>query len=299
MIAAPLRTELEVWTGHIRGIVPVGGGCISNASRIDAERGTFFLKFADGEAGDTFEPEASGLRALAEAAAGTGIRVPEVFYARSGSRSDGPGVLLIAWIEPAKSRSSHWEGLGAGLAKLHRAAAPRVAGEGPYGFHEDNFIGRLPQQNGWYAEWPTFFRERRLRPQFDRARRLGVWQRGWDERAARVLDRLEDLLPRVPHPSVLHGDLWSGNQLADAAGEPWLIDPACYVGDREADLAMTELFGGFDDRFYSAYRREWPLSPEYEARRDLYNLYHLVNHLNHFGGSYAAGVERTLTRYGT
>lgn len=296
MIPDALRNEVEAHTGPLRRIEPVGGGCISNASRIDAERGTFFLKYSDGEAGDTFEAEATGLRVLREASAGTGVRVPEVHQARR--RGERPGFLLMEWIRPAKRGVAHWETLGAGLARLHHEVASRTGDRGPYGFAEDNFIGRLPQRNGWCARWPTFFRDHRLGPQFDRARRSGAWRGAWDIMADRLLDRLDDLLPESPHPATLHGDLWSGNQLADADGAPWLVDPAAYVGDREADLAMTELFGGFGAGFYDAYRAEWPLEPDYASRRDLYNLYHLVNHLNHFGASYASGVERTLSRYG-
>ncbi len=191
------------------------------------------------------------------------------------------------------------ERFGAGLAALHRAQAPRSSQQGPYGFECDNFIGSLPQQNRWHADWTTFFREERLEPQLARARRSGHWRSEWTAQTERIRVRLGDWIPNSPHPSMLHGDLWSGNALAGADGYPWLVDPAAYVGDREADLAMTELFGGFSARFYEAYRTGAPLDSGYEDRRELYNLYHLLNHLNHFGAGYAAGVANVLRRFGS
>lgn len=297
MIAESLRAQLLPHTGRIREVSSVGGGCISNATRLEAERGTWFLKHAEGQAGATFEAEAVGLQALAQAATGTGVHVPRVIAARDAAGA--PGFLLMEWIEQGSAGPGYWEGFGRALARLHRKAAPVSGQGGPFGFSGDNFIGRLPQKNDWRGDWPAFFRELRLGPQFARARSSGHWRPGWEAGARRLLERLDDLFPSSPHPSMLHGDLWSGNQLPDAQGRPCLVDPAAYAGDREADLAMTELFGGFDGRFYSAYREEWPLSPGYEERREVYNLYHLVNHLNHFGASYAAGVERVLTRFGS
>ena len=291
-----MRAQLERLVGAVREIRSVGGGCISNASRVEAEGGTFFLKHAEGEAGRTFEAEARGLRALHTAAASTGLSVPEVVFAQD---ADGrvAGLLLLRWIEPGRTGRAYWERFGAALALMHRANAPERGAAGPWGFPADNFIGRLPQRNDWRERWPDFFRDCRLVPQFERARRGGVWNRAWDVNADRLLARLDALLPASAHPSVLHGDLWSGNHLPGADGTPWLVDPAAYVGHREADLAMTELFGGFDGRFYDAYRTAFPLETGYEERRDVYNLYHLVNHLNHFGGSYAHQVAAVLQRF--
>jgi fructosamine-3-kinase len=269
----------------------VGGGCIANATRVESERGTFFLKWSDGEAGRTFEAEAAGLRGLAAPA--SPLRIPEPLLARDAD-SDGPGLLLMAWIEPGRKGREFWTGFGDALAALHRT----TSADGQYGFDRANFIGRLPQRNDWRARWPEFFRSQRLVPQIEQARVNGRWNTAWDAPADRLFDRLGDLLPADPPASVLHGDLWSGNFLAASDGRAALIDPATYYGHRETDLAMTELFGGFDRRFYDAYRTAWPLEPGYEDRREVYNLYHLINHLNHFGAGYAGGVERTLRRFG-
>lgn len=281
---------LRSHVGEVRRIEPVGGGCIANATRLDAERGRFFLKWSGGEAGRTFEAEAAGLRALRDAE--SPLLIPEGIDVRD---ADGePGFLLMEWVEPSRKEDGFWTDFGRAFAALHR----HTSADGRYGFGRDNFIGRLPQRNDWRERWPDFFRSQRLEPQVALARERGRWQTSWDAPAGRLLDRLDDLLPAEPPASVLHGDLWSGNFLAASDGRAALIDTAAYFGHREADLAMTELFGGFDQRFYDAYRAAWPLEPNYEERREVYNLYHLVNHLNHFGGSYAGGVERTLRRFG-
>lgn len=296
MIPIALQTGLASVIGEVREASSVGGGCISNATRIRTDKGTWFLKYADGEAGQTFEAEAAGLRALRAAAQNTGVCVPEVLHAQNAN--GGTGLLLMEWIEPGLADSNYWERFGRALARLHKQRAPASGDAGPFGFTTDNFIGRLPQQNTWHADWVSFFREERLEPQFERARRSGHWQREWNPLSERLLSRLGELLPANPHPALLHGDLWSGNALPDAQARPWIVDPAAYVGDAEVDLAMTELFGGFGPGLYDAYRSESPVSARYEERRDLYNLYHLLNHLNHFGASYAGSVGRLLERFG-
>jgi fructosamine-3-kinase len=175
-------------------------------------------------------------------------------------------------------RSGDWAAMGRMLASLHRASGPR------FGWHRDNYIGLSPQQNAWCDDWAEFWRERRIRPQAERA---GVPVN---------LGKVEALLENhKPQPSLLHGDLWSGNAGFIAEG-PVIFDPAVYYGDREADLAMTELFGGFPREFYDAYRKAWPMEEGYERRKHLYNLYHLLNHLNLFGGGYRGQVEATLRR---
>ncbi|MEM1042598.1 MAG: fructosamine kinase family protein [Bacteroidota bacterium] len=282
---------LRAHVGAVQHAVSVGGGCIANATRIDTEQGRFFLKWSGGDAGLTFEAEAAGLRALR--AADSPLVIPEVIAAQNAGGPE-PGFLLMDWVEPGAKGDGFWQRFGEGLAVLHRHAAK----DRRYGFEVDNFIGRIEQANAWAERWPDFFRSQRLEPQIALARKTGRWRTAWDEPAGRLLDRLDDLLPASPPASVLHGDLWSGNVLAAADGCAALIDPATYVGHREADLAMTELFGGFGRRFYDACRAAWPLEPGYPERREVYNLYHLVNHLNHFGAGYAAGVEGTLRRFG-
>lgn len=282
-----LEPHLE---GPVEECTPVGGGCIANGCRLEAGGAPLFLKWGDDEVARTFAGEAAGLKALR--AAESPLRVPDVI-ATVGAEGEAPGFLLMEWIPSGRERPGFWEAFGRGLARLHRHASE----DGRYGFARDNFIGRLPQENGWAERWTAFFRARRLEPQAAMAREKGGWRAGWDDAFDALCRRLPDLLPDAPPASILHGDLWSGNAMTAADGTPVLIDPAAYHGHREADLAMTQLFGGFPDAFYDAYREAWPLAPGYGERRAVYNLYHLINHLNHFGGSYAAQVERVLRRF--
>ncbi len=247
--------------GAVRRASPVGGGCIANATRVEAERGQFFLKWGGGEVGQTFEAEAAGLRALRDAE--SPVLIPAVVAAWNGTEALA-GVLLMEWIEAGNRDAGFWERFGEALATLHRT----TSADGCYGFERDNFIGRSPQHNAWRPAWPDFFRSQRLEPQIEWAREAGRWQQEWSEPAERLLARLGDLLPASPPASILHGDLWSGNFLATRDGRAALIDPATYFGHRETDLALSELFGGFDSRFYDAYRAAWPLEPGYAERRD-------------------------------
>ena len=271
-------------------VEPLGGGCIANASRLKLAGGdVFFLKWSEGEAGETFASEAESLRALRRS---TGVlRVPEVVAEREAGE-ETPAFLVLEFIEPGAPGADFWDVFGQGLAELHRAES------GYFGFPIDNFIGRLPQINRRGASsWPEFFSINRLAPQVDMSRRAGSWRQSWDAPLSRLEQRLGEILPAQPESSTLHGDLWSGNFMVDHAGRPAIFDPATYFGDRETDLAMTELFGGFDRRFYDAYRAARPLQPGYDDRRDIYQLYHLINHLNHFGTGYASSVERILKRF--
>ncbi len=291
MIPNSVRDVIEPITGTISQENSVGGGCIAHATRIETSNGLFFLKWAAGEAGLTFESEADGLRALSDAAAGLDLIVPKTFLAQNAD--NGAGCLLLEWIEPGRPQAHHWRRFGHALAGLHR-----VEQGGGYGYASDNWIGSKPQQNGWMPLWPEFFGERRLSAQAETVRIRGDWNGGWDALLQRLIARLPELLPETPLPSLLHGDLWAGNALTTSDGRFALIDPAVYIGHREADLTMTELFGGFAPEFYKGYREAWPLEPGYAERREIYNLFHLINHLTH-GPGYAAQVERTLGLYGT
>ncbi len=286
MLPDSLREALEARLGlTIDSVAPVGGGCIANACRLETDGSPLFLKYGDEEVARTFPGEAAGLEALD--AADSPLAVPSVL--ETAPPVDGrPGFLVMEWINSGRKGQRFWDRFGEGLAELHRRAADA------YGFEDDNFIGRLPQKNEWMDNWPAFFRSRRLEPQVAMARERGRWRSDWTGALEALYRRLPEILPGVPEASVLHGDLWKGNFMVTATGEPALIDPAAYYGHREADLAMTELFGGFQDRFYEAYRGAWALESGYETRRDVYNLYHLINHLNHFGAGYASSVERML-----
>lgn len=267
---------------------PVSGGCIHDSRLLDlAGGGSAFLKADRSAPDDLFEREAEGLAALAEPEA---IRVPrEALPGRAG----GTAFLVMEAIPTGRPGAGFWEDFGRRFARLHRAAQHHR-----FGFEHDNYLGGTPQPNGWCDEWPEFFRRHRLGHQLALARSRGRSTPELERLGERLQDRLERYLdiPDEP-PCLLHGDLWSGNFLADDAGEPVLIDPAVYYGHREADLAMTALFGRFDDRFYRAYDEEWPLPPGTGERQEIYQLYHLLNHLNLFGGSYLDGCLRVLRRY--
>ena len=289
MLPDALRDTLESTLDiTIDSVAAVGGGCIANACRIETDGAPLFLKYGDESVARTFPGEAAGLEALA--AADSPLTVPSVV--ETAPPADGrPGFLVLDWVHSGRKGRRFWETFGEGLAALHRHTAEA------YGFEDDNFIGQSPQSNEWMDDWPTFFEEQRLGPQVRMAREHGRWRDSWDRPFETLVRRLPDLLPRSPEASVLHGDLWKGNYMVTAVGEPAIIDPATYYGHREADLAMTELFGGYDDRFYDAYRSAWSVAPDYDTRREVYNLYHLLNHLNLFGGGYASSVEDTLRRF--
>ncbi len=273
---------------RIDGTSPVGGGCISNTQRLDTDHGPFFLKTNSTSPAGMFTAEAKGLAALH----GVGVLpVPEPI---SVAETEGarPAYLLTTWLEPGSPGPDFFEDFGRRFALLHR----KGTGE-RYGFESDNFLGSTPQPNGWSDDWVAFFREKRLGYQLRLARRngyTGELQRLGD----RLLGRLDGYLraPEEP-PTLLHGDLWNGNYLCNSAGQAVIIDPATYYGRREADLAMTHLFGGFSRAFYRAYEEEWPLAPGSEDRLEIYKLYHLLNHLNLFGSGYLGGCLSVLRRY--
>lgn len=290
MLPTTVAQKLEQTLGErIERTESLSGGCIAHATRVFGQGGcSFFVKWADGLDGPLLHAEGAGLRELSRASGA--LRVPQVLA--SLPESEGvPALLVLEWIDQGPRTSNFWRRFGEGLAQLHRTL------DVSFGFYEDNFIGRLPQRNDRAQGWVAFFREMRLLPQIERARTSGHWRRSWDVAADRLLSTLGDILPDAAPPSLLHGDLWGGNFLAGLDGRAVLIDPAVYFGHREADLAMTELFGGFDPGFYAAYDGAWPLEPGYPERRDLYNLYHLLNHLNHFGDLYLDSVQRTLDRF--
>ena len=237
-----------------------------------------------------FEAEALGLSAIA----GTGaIRVPRVYCTVTDEKCGA--FLLMENIENACQRSDYWETFGHRLAAMHMACASAFVQDGSFGFSGDNYIGVRSQDNTPGKSWIEFFRDRRLVPQFRDA--MFCFEAEDRKRIARLLDHLPEHLIEPEYPSLLHGDLWSGNFITDDRGEAMLIDPAVYVGHAEADLAMTELFGRFHDDFYRAYAQVNPLQDGYRDRRDLYNLYHLLNHLNLFGSSYLPSVLHTISRY--
>jgi fructosamine-3-kinase len=274
---------------RIVGQVAVGGGCINQAARLDTSAGAFFAKWHPAPPPGMFSAEAAGLAALA--ASPTPLAVPEPVAWDDGA-SGGPGFLITTWLAPGRPGAGFAADLGAGLAALHRSTAPA------FGFAADNYCGSTPQPNGWRGRWLDFYREQRLAHQLRLAVEAGridpAQRRGYD----RLLDGLDDLLPEDgERPALVHGDLWSGNVHVTAAGLPALLDPAAYFAHREAELGMATLYGGFGPAMYAAYEAAWPLAPGWRERNGLYQLYHLLNHLNLFGGAYAQAAWAVARRY--
>ena len=275
----PERAALARLLGtEIRSARAVGGGDHRAAFRVDTATGPVFLKCGHGD----FSAEAAGLEALAAAEA---LRIPKVL---SCGVAGELGYLALEWLDlrPA-SRACAWR-LGAGLARQHRVRAER------FGWLRDNTIGASMQANGWRDDWVSFFAEQRLGVQLGLARTNAASTR-LIERGQRLCESLGGLFAgHEPEPSLLHGDLWGGNWAADSHDAPVIFDPAVYFGDREADVAMTRLFGGFGPEFYAAYEHAWPLAAGAPVRATLYNLYHVLNHYNLFGGAYQAQALRMI-----
>ena len=258
-----------------------GGGCINEAVLVSGGSRRFFVKTNAPDGGAMFEAEAEALRALA--ATGS-LRVPEPI---GQGIAGGRAYLVLEAIEFGSPGPDGWARMGSQLAAMHRSTVDT------FGWHRDNTIGSTPQRNTRSANWLVFFRDCRLAPQFELAGRNGFRF----ENAGRLLDGLECFFSdHAPEPSLLHGDLWSGNAGFDSAGQAVVFDPASYYGDRETDLAFSECFGGFPQAFYEAYKAAWPLSPGYPLRRELYNLYHILNHANLFGGGYAGQARSMIER---
>jgi fructosamine-3-kinase len=258
---------------------PQSGGCINEAYLASDGARSYFVKFNSSECLPMFEAEAA---ALGEIAATQTIRVPEpVAHGTSGRRS----YLVLEALPFGAAKPKSWEQMGQQLAALHQSTAER------FGWKRDNTIGPTPQRNEPATDWATFFREQRLRPQLEIARGNGLPF----ERADALLEQIDSLLEgHRPVASLLHGDLWSGNADFLEDGTPVIYDPASYYGDREADLAFSEFFGGFHRDFYRAYEAAWPLKPGYSKRKQLYNLYHVINHANLFGGSYTQQAQSMI-----
>lgn len=275
--------------GPITDATRVGGGDINQAARIETTQGSYFVKWHEGAPNRFFECETLGLDLLRKANA---VRVPEVIG--YGMVGDGEtAFLVLEWIGqgPAKGVGPA-ERLGFTLAAQHQARYEF------YGLDYDNYIGKLAQPNKRRDSWIAFYRDKRLGVQRKLAKRLGRMP----AQRERLLDRLMDSLDRwieesACQPSLLHGDLWAGNWMVAPDGQPVIIDPAVYYGDREADLAMTSLFGGFPAAFYDAYNEIFPTRPGYEERQPLYQLYYLLCHLNLFGEGYGGSVDGILRQY--
>ena len=265
----------------------VGGGSINQANRIDGhldnnEAVCFFIKFNRKDRLPMFEAEAAG---LLEMSAANAIKVPGVIC----SGTDGnQSYLVLEQLNFSAAGTGSAQQLGQQLAGLHKKTAPR------FGWQQNNTIGSTRQVNDWSESWIDFWREQRLGFQLELAKQNGA-SRSLYQKGQLLIDQLDDFFSDYePVPSLIHGDLWSGNYGFIENHVPVIFDPAVYYGDREADIAMTELFGGFPSEFYSAYNEAWPLDKGYKQRKTLYNLYHILNHFNLFGGGYAMQAESMI-----
>ena len=264
---------------------PVSGGCINNGGYLRTNYGPFFLKFNSHAFKGMFETEASGLKLLENANA---LHTPTAYV--SGVSEDGQHFLVTEWIGTGKPVADFWEELGRGLAQLHSQQNTH------YGLDFDNYIGSLPQHNDFTNNWSKFFIDQRLEPQVELGLKQHTLDRSISNRIRGLYPFFEQWFPEEP-PSLLHGDLWSGNLLVDENGKPAIIDPAVYYGHREMELAFTSLFGGFNERFQAAYQEAWPLVPNFEERIDLYNLYPLLVHVNLFGGPFVNQLNSVITKF--
>lgn len=258
-----------------------GGGCINECYRLfDAALGRgYFVKRNRAEMYPMFETEADGLIAIADTRT---ITVPRpLCHGLAGAEA----YLVLGWLDLTRSASGDWSEMGRALARLHAHEQ-----DASYGWERDNFIGTTPQINTRTEDWSDFFARKRLGYQVELARSKGCRLGRFEELKA----ALPEILGHRTRPSLVHGDLWSGNTAFTASGEPVIYDAAVYCGDPEVDLAMTELFGGFPKAFYRGYEETLPLEPGHEGRRTAYNLYHVLNHFNLFGGGYGAQAEHMI-----
>lgn len=269
---------------EILKVQPVSGGMINQSLLVKTNASKYFIKWNnDPLYPDLFEKEAEGLNALSSEC----IRVPNVVCF---GQIEEKYFLVLEYIPSGKLCPDFWEKLGMGLAQLHKSSHDY------YGWHTDNHIGKIPQINSVKTKWTEFFIQNRLKPQIRLAVDNGYMQSLFIRKFDQLFILLDDLLP-IESPALIHGDLWSGNFMADDSGLPVVFDPAVYYAHREIEIAFTLLFGGFDHQFYKSYQTAFPLQPHFEERVGIYQLYPLLVHVNLFGPSYMTGISETLKRF--
>lgn len=292
MSSSGLPEELHNALAQTLGTEPtdavlLGGGMINHAARVETKQGRVFVKWKADAPPNFFRAEADGLQRMQRAAA---IRVPTVIAVQDTY----PAFLVLDYIEASRpsAPARFAQQFGESLAAQHRNS---VAAQ--YGLERDNFIGNLPQINTQKPDWIHFYRDCRILPQMEIARKSGRLPASRERLLLQVVRRMDSLLDNpTSTPALIHGDLWSGNFLS-VGNEPVLIDPAVYYADRETEIAYMELFGGFPSGVLAAYREAYPLDPGYERRRALLQLYPLLVHLNHFGETYGQDVEAVCRQY--
>ncbi|WP_034043983.1 fructosamine kinase family protein [Wocania ichthyoenteri] len=268
----------------ITKVSSVSGGDISQAYKIDTANNSYFLKLNSASTLNMFQTEAYGLDLIAKT---NTIKTPKVLAFDSFENS---AFLLMDFVESKRATTEDFKLLGEQLATLHKCSSDN------FGLDKDNYIGSLPQSNSAHKNWVEFYTHERLLPQLELAKQKGLLSVAECPSEQHIKNQLELLFKGIK-PSLLHGDLWSGNYLISKNGEPYLIDPAVYYGHNEVDIAMTKLFGGFGESFYESYHSYYPLDENTSARIDIYQLYYLLVHLNLFGSSYYSSVKSILQKY--
>lgn len=258
----------------------VSGGCINQGYSLTGNGYTYFVKINQASQLGMFEAEALGLKEMGETRT---IRIPQPIC---WGIAENSSYIVLEWLEFGQGSTQSWEQMGRNLAAMHKAGEASK-----FGWERNNTIGSTPQINTWTDNWADFFAEHRIGYQLQLAKRRGGNFPDQSQLVGVVRDFLAD---RQPQPSLVHGDLWSGNVAVTDSGEPVILDPATYYGDREVDIAMTELFGGFPAAFYRGYNQIWALEEGYQQRKTLYNLYHILNHFNLFGGGYSSQANRMI-----
>lgn len=279
-----LTTQFEkpVEISEIRSI---GGGCINEAFSLKTNTGKYFIKYNSAtEFPGMFKKEAAGLKILADTKT---LEIPEIIATGEAGKNS---YLLLQYIENSTSRPNFWIDFGTKLADLHRKT------NNLFGLDHDNYIGSLVQKNKLHSDFISFFISERIEPQLKNARNKGAFSLSEMHYFESLFNTLHNIIP-VEKPALIHGDLWSGNFMVNTNGLACLIDPAVYYGHREADIAMTQLFGGFYPEFYHAYNHAWPMEKDWQKRIDIFNLYPLLVHVNLFGGSYARQVLQIIRQF--
>lgn len=267
-------------TFEIENTRSVGGGCINQGYKISGNGDSYFVKVNQASQVEMFVAEALGLEQMY---ATHTITLPKpICWGVAGNSC----YLVLEWLDLGGGNSQAWSEMGKQLAAMHQKGITDK-----FGWERNNTIGSTPQINNWMDNWADFFAEQRIGYQLKLAKRRG----GNFPDSNQVVEAVrEQLADRQPEPSIVHGDLWSGNAAVTRDGQPVILDPATYYGDREVDLAMTELFGGFPAAFYHGYNQFWQLDSGYQQRKIIYNLYHVLNHFNLFGGGYSSQANRMI-----
>jgi protein-ribulosamine 3-kinase len=288
-VLSEVLLQLSVRSGkevELKNSSRIGGGCIHHAMRINTTAGSYFLKWNDTCAPDMFIREAECLSEMKKAHSHP-LVIPEIILAKEVNTT--PGFLLLEYLEEGIPPNGE-ENLGRGLALLHQYRGEK------FGFRNNNYCGLTEQDNSWQESWPTFFAEQRIGALVNKIHDSGGFTSGERRLFDRLTDKIPSILPAGSQPALIHGDLWSGNYMLTRRG-PALIDPASYYADREMEMGIMTLFGGFSGRFMDAYNEAYPLLPGWRSRNRLYQLYHVLNHYLLFGGSYGSSAVETARYY--